>query len=104
MLVKIKVMAITRQGHFTHLISSNRRIYFWHRWLAYTSNAQIVRVLTLVNNIDLGLDSTDKEYNSTKVFIDLKNSEVLEVKEDKLQFISMSLNISSINIQYQKAL
>ena len=63
-----------------------------------------MRVLKLVNNIDLALDSMDNEYNLTKVFIDPNNSEVLKFKEDESRFISINFDISSTNIQYKKAL
>lgn len=74
MLVRIKTMAITGQGHLIHLISQNKRIFIWYRQLAHLSNTQVVRVSKLVDSTDLSL--TNKKYDPAWVLIDFKDLEI----------------------------
>ena len=67
-----RVMVITGRGQPTHLVSKNKRIRLWHQRLAYVSNVQVVKASKLVKGINLG---PAKEYDSTKVFVDSKDSD-----------------------------
>lgn len=67
-----KAIAIISWGRPTYLVSRNKYIKLWYQWLAYINNAWVVRVSKLLKSIDLGLT---KEYNPTKVFMDLEDSE-----------------------------
>lgn len=73
-LIKTKAMIITGQGYPIQLVSQNKRIHIWYYRLTYVSKAQVVRVLKLVDIIDL--DLTDNKYNSVKVLIDFEDFEI----------------------------
>lgn len=71
-----KAIAIKKQGWPTYFVSQNKYICICHQKLAPISNIQVVKILKLVDSIDLGL--AGKEYNLAKVFIDSDNSEVFD--------------------------
>lgn len=75
-------MAIKGRGRPTHLVNHNKRIRIWHRRLAHASNARVIRASNLTDRIDLN-DTSSKEYNLAKVFIDSDDSDASD--SDSLQ-------------------
>lgn len=53
-----------------HLISKNRKIKIWYYRLKHTSNAKVIEVAILVNDINL----QKAKYNSFEVFVNLEES------------------------------
>lgn len=86
---KLKTIAITRWGQFTHVVSQNKRICIWYYYLAYISNAHIVRASKLVNSIDFNIR---KEYDFLEILVDLDNlynSNALDHKDSIFDNTSM---------------
>lgn len=63
-----QAIAIIGQGQLIYLVSQNKRICFWHQWLAHANNAYIVRAAKLINGINL--EQKNKEYNLIEIYID----------------------------------
>lgn len=83
MSVKAKaIIAVKKQGWPTQLVNQNKCVRIWHQKLAHISKAWVVRALTLVDGIDLG--AINKEYNSTKVWIDFDNFKASDSKPTDL--------------------
>lgn len=74
-------MVIIGRGQPTHLVSQNKRICLWHRQLANTSNARVVRASKLVDNIELG---PEKEYDLAEVLIDWEESDADDTGDQSL--------------------
>lgn len=72
MTIQLKVMAITKQGRLTHIVSQHKCIYLLHRRLAHISSARIVKAANLVDSISL--EQEGNKYNPAEVLIDSEDS------------------------------
>lgn len=74
-----QAMTIIKRGWSTYLIGQNKYIRLWYQRLVNISNVRIVRVVKLVNNINL--KQYNREYNFMEVFIDLDNSDTSDCSD-----------------------
>ena len=75
-----QVMAVRKQGRLTYLVSKNRKIRIWHQWLRHTSNSMVIRILVLVDGINL----QQANYDLSEVFVDSNKLEHNTDEKNKL--------------------
>ncbi len=75
------VMAITKRGWPTYLVSQNKHIHLWYRQLVHVRHVRVVRASKLVESISLNQE--DREYNSVEVFINSDDSDASDCSDQE---------------------